>query len=94
MVNLKVAASIGKINSVGNNSTVGGCRTYNYIGLLMIEPMLMLQSQLIMPTQVCLFPFVPYSWLSGTKARKLSNVKNTRNIWWYFFKHNIWNCPK
>ena len=86
---LENVAFIGKINSVGNNSTVGGIAGSNYMGFVnraYVDATITANNA----NASMLVPFVTYmlnSWLSGTKA-KLTNsvakgvldVKNTRNV--------------
>ena len=86
---LENVAFIGKINSVGNNSTVGGIAGSNYMGFVnraYVDATITANNA----NSSMLVPFVTYmlnSWLSGTKA-KLTNsvakgvldVKNTRNV--------------
>ena len=82
-------AFIGKINSVGNNSTVGGIAGSNYMGFVnraYVDATITAQNA----NASMLVPFVTYmlnSWKSGTKARLTNSVakgildvKNTRNV--------------
>ena len=82
-------AFIGKINSVGNNSTVGGIAGSNYMGFVnraYVDATITAQNA----NASMLVPFVTYmlnSWKSGTKARVTNSVakgvldvKNTRNV--------------
>ena len=83
------AAFIGKINSVGNNSTVGGIAGSNYMGFVnraYVDATITANNA----NASMLVPFVTYmlnSWKSGTKARLTNSVakgildvKNTRNV--------------
>ena len=82
-------AFIGKINSVGNNSTVGGIAGSNYMGFVnraYVDATITANNA----NASMLVPFVTYmlnSWKSGTKARLTNSVakgildvKNTRNV--------------
>ena len=82
-------AFIGKINSVGNNSTVGGIAGSNYMGFVnraYVDATITAQNA----NASMLVPFVTYmlnSWKSGTKAKVTNSVakgvldvKNTRNV--------------
>ena len=82
-------AFIGKIDSVGNNSTVGGIAGSNYMGFVnraYVDATITAQNA----NASMLVPFVTYmlnSWKSGTKARVTNSVakgvldvKNTRNV--------------
>ena len=82
-------AFIGKINSVGNTSTVGGIAGSNYMGFVnraYVDATITAQNA----NASMLVPFVTYmlnSWKSGTKARVTNSVakgvldvKNTRNV--------------
>ena len=82
-------AFVGKINSVGNNSTVGGIAGSNYMGFVnraYVDATITAQNA----NASMLVPFVTYmlnSWKSGTKARVTNSVakgvldvKNTRNV--------------
>lgn len=82
-------AFIGKINSVGNNSTVGGIAGSNYMGFVnraYVDATITVNNA----NASMLVPFVTYmlnSWKSGTKARLTNSVakgildvKNTRNV--------------
>ena len=82
-------AFIGKINSLGNNSTVGGIAGSNYMGFVnraYVDAIITAQNA----NASMLVPFVTYmlnSWKSGTKARLTNSVakgildvKNTRNV--------------
>ena len=82
-------AFIGKINSVGNNSTVGGIAGSNYMGFVnrvYVDATITANNA----NASMLVPFVTYmlnSWKSGTKARVTNSVakgvldvKNTRNV--------------
>ena len=82
-------AFIGKINSVGNNSTVGGIAGSNYMGFVnraYVDATITANSA----NASMLVPFVTYmlnSWKSGTKARVTNSVakgvldvKNTRYV--------------
>ena len=82
-------AFIGKINSVGNNSTVGGIAGSNYMGFVnraYVDATITANNA----NASMLVPFVQYkahSWLSGTKgkltnsvAKGILDVKNTRNV--------------
>ena len=82
-------AFIGKINSVGNNSTVGGIAGSNYMGFVnraYVDATITAQNA----NASMLVPFVTYmlnSWKSGTKARVTNSVakgvldvKNTRYV--------------
>ena len=82
-------AFLGKINSVGNNSTVGGIAGSNYMGFVnraYVDATITAQNA----NASMLVPFVTYmlnSWKSGTKAKVTNSVakgvldvKNTRNV--------------
>ena len=82
-------AFVGKINSVGNNSTVGGIAGSNYMGFVnraYVDATITAQNA----NASMLVPFVTYmlnSWKSGTKAKVTNSVakgvldvKNTRNV--------------
>ena len=82
-------AFIGKIDSVGNNSTVGGIAGSNYMGFVnraYVDATITAQNA----NASMLVPFVTYmlnSWKSGTKAKVTNSVakgvldvKNTRNV--------------
>ena len=82
-------AFIGKINSVGNNSTVGGIAGSNYMGFVnraYVDATITANNA----NASMLVPFVTYmlnSWKSGTKAKVTNSVakgvldvKNTRNV--------------
>ena len=82
-------AFVGKIDSVGNNSTVGGIAGSNYMGFVnraYVDATITAQNA----NASMLVPFVTYmlnSWKSGTKARVTNSVakgvldvKNTRNV--------------
>ena len=82
-------AFIGKIDSVGNNSTVGGIAGSNYMGFVnraYVDATITANNA----NASMLVPFVTYmlnSWKSGTKARVTNSVakgvldvKNTRNV--------------
>ena len=82
-------AFVGKINSVGNNSTVGGIAGSNYMGFVnraYVNATITAQNA----NASMLVPFVTYmlnSWKSGTKAKVTNSVakgvldvKNTRNV--------------
>ena len=82
-------AFIGKINSVGNNSTVGGIAGSNYMGFVnraYVDATITANNA----NASMLVPFVTYmlnSWKSGTKARVTNSVakgvldvKNTRYV--------------
>ena len=82
-------AFVGKIDSVGNNSTVGGIAGSNYMGFVNIayvDATITAQNA----NASMLVPFVTYmlnSWKSGTKAKVTNSVakgvldvKNTRNV--------------
>ena len=82
-------AFIGEINSVGNNSTVGGIAGSNYMGFVnraYVDATITAQNA----NASMLVPFVTYmlnSWKSGTKAKVTNSVakgvldvKNTRNV--------------
>ncbi|MBT1028639.1 peptidase M26 [Streptococcus salivarius] len=82
-------AFVGKINSVGNNSTVGGIAGSNYMGFVnraYVDATITAQNA----NASMLVPFVTYmlnSWRSGTKAKVTNSVakgvldvKNTRNV--------------
>ena len=82
-------AFIGKINSVGNNSTVGGIAGSNYMGFVnraYVDATITAQNA----NASMLVPYVTYmlnSWKSGTKARVTNSVakgvldvKNTRYV--------------
>ncbi len=86
---LENVAFIGSINSVGNNSTVGGIAGSNYMGFVnraYVDATITAQNA----NASMLVPFVTYmlnSWKSGTKARLTNSVakgildvKNTRNV--------------
>ena len=82
-------AFVGKIDSIGNNSTVGGIAGSNYMGFVnraYVDATITAQNA----NASMLVPFVTYmlnSWKSGTKARVTNSVakgvldvKNTRNV--------------
>ena len=82
-------AFVGKIDSVGNNSAVGGIAGSNYMGFVnraYVDATITAQNA----NASMLVPFVTYmlnSWKSGTKARVTNSVakgvldvKNTRNV--------------
>ena len=82
-------AFVGKIDSVGNNSTVGGIAGSNYMGFVnraYVDATITAQNA----NASMLVPFVTYmlnSWKSGTKAKVTNSVakgvldvKNTRNV--------------
>ena len=82
-------AFVGKINSVGNNSTVGGIAGSNYMGFVnraYVDATITANNA----NASMLVPFVTYmlnSWKSGTKAKVTNSVakgvldvKNTRNV--------------
>ena len=82
-------AFVGKIDSVGNNSTVGGIASSNYMGFVnraYVDATITAQNA----NASMLVPFVTYmlnSWKSGTKAKVTNSVakgvldvKNTRNV--------------
>ena len=82
-------AFIGKIDSVGNNSTVGGIAGSNYMGFVnkaYVDATITANNA----NASMLVPFVTYmlnSWKSGTKAKVTNSVakgvldvKNTRNV--------------
>lgn len=86
---LENVAFIGSINSVGNNSTVGGIAGSNYMGFVnraYVDATITANNA----NASMLVPFVQYkahSWLSGTKgkltnsvAKGILDVKNTRNV--------------
>lgn len=86
---LENVAFIGSINSVGNNSTVGGIAGSNYMGFVnraYVDATITANNA----NASMLVPFVTYmlnSWKSGTKARLTNSVakgildvKNTRNV--------------
>ena len=82
-------AFVGKIDSIGNNSTVGGIAGSNYMGFVnraYVDATITAQNA----NASMLVPFVTYmlnSWKSGTKAKVTNSVakgvldvKNTRNV--------------
>ena len=82
-------AFVGKIDPVGNNSTVGGIAGSNYMGFVnraYVDATITAQNA----NASMLVPFVTYmlnSWKSGTKAKVTNSVakgvldvKNTRNV--------------
>ena len=82
-------AFVGKIDSVGNNSTVGGIAGSNYMGFVnraYVDATITANNA----NASMLVPFVTYmlnSWKSGTKAKVTNSVakgvldvKNTRNV--------------